>query len=507
LVRWLIGVSAALSSTAGWSADHAVLELARGSIRADDLQRHVNVLADDSFEGREAGTRGGRAAGGYIVTHLQKYGVKPAGEDGTYYQSFNAGFRNILAILPGSDESVRNEYILVGAHYDHVGYGTPTNSYGPIGYIHNGADDNASGVAGLLEVIEAITQLPTPPRRSIVFAFWDGEEKGLLGSKHWAASPTIPLSQIKATINLDMIGRLRNGRLLVYGTRTSYGLRRLVCEQNSSPALWLDINWEMKADSDHYTFYERGIPTLMLHTDLHGDYHRPHDDSHKINIPGLEELDRLLFNVVFELADGPRQFAFRTAARGESVDMRRTLERPLAPRPPRLGVRWADETAEGGGVVLTEVFRGSAAETAGLRVDDRITDFAGATIESDAQLRRLVAVSASPVTAKIERPGEESPREVIIRLAGSPVRLGVTWREDAAEPSTVIVTSVAGGSPAQQAGVRPGDRIYQINGRDFATGEAFRTLAMTLPGPLTLLLERQGRMGAVQADVPEVAAE
>jgi hypothetical protein len=506
LVRWLIGAGLGLWAASALSADHAVLELARASILSADLQKHVNVLADDSFEGREAGTRGGRAAGGYIVTQLQRHGLKPAGDGGSYYQSFGAGYRNILAMLPGADESVRNEFILIGAHYDHVGYGTPTNSYGPIGYIHNGADDNASGVAGLLEVIEAFGQLPSRPRRSILFAFWDGEEKGLLGSKHWAAQPTLPLSQVKTTINLDMIGRLRSNRLLFYGTRTGYGLRRLASEQNTSPDLRLDMNWEMKADSDHYTFYERGIPTLMLHTDLHDDYHRPHDDAHKINVAGMEQVNRFLFSLAFELADGPRRFVFREAARRESADGRRTLEQALAPRPPRLGVRWKDETAEGRGVVLREVFRRSAAEAAGLRVGDRIVEFGGAPVESDSQLRRVVATSASPVIAKVERTSEESPREVTIQLAGSPVRLGVTWREDRAESGTLIVTSVAGGSPAEQAGVRPGDRIYQINGQDFADGEAFRLLATTLPGPLELVVERQGRVRTVTADVPKIAA-
>jgi C-terminal processing protease CtpA/Prc len=505
LVRWLIGVSVGLSASAARPADHAAMEAARASILAADLTKHVNVLADDSFEGREAGSRGGRAAGGYIVTQLQRHGLKPAGDGGSYYQSFGAGYRNILALLPGSDEAVRNQYILIGAHYDHVGYGTPTNSYGPLGYIHNGADDNASGVAGLLEVIEAFGQLPSAPRRSVLFAFWDGEEKGLLGSKHWAAQPTVPLSQVQTTINLDMIGRLRKGRLLVYGTRTSYGLRRLVSEQNTSPDLWLDINWEMKADSDHHTFYERNIPTLMLHTDLHDDYHRPHDDAHKVNAAGMEQLNRLLFNVAAELADGSRQFPFRAAVRRESLDVRRTLEQPVAPRPPRLGVRWKDETASSGGVVVSEVFRNSAAEAAGLKVADRLVEFGGAPVESDAQLRRAVATSASTVTAKVERSGEEQPLEIKIQLAGSPVRLGVTWREDRAEPGTVIVTSVAAGSPAGQAGVRPGDRIYQINSQDFSDGESFRVLATTLPGPLELVLERQGRLRTVNADVPEAS--
>lgn len=504
-VRWLVGISIGLASTAGRGSDRAALEAARASITAGELQKHVNVLADDSFEGREAGSRGGRAAAGYLVGLLQKYGLKGAGERGSYYQAFGAGYRNILAVLPGSDEAARSEYILIGAHYDHVGYGTPTNSYGPIGYIHNGADDNASGVATLLELIEALSKLPQPPRRSLLFAFWDGEEKGLLGSKHWVADPTIPLSQIKQTINLDMVGRLRKERLLVYGTRTGAGLRRLVSEQNTDSKLRLDYTWEMKADSDHYTFFELGIPTLMLHTDLHSDYHRPQDDADKINAAGMEEIDRLLLNVVVELADAQRRFPFRGASRQETVDHQRAMNRTVDPPQPRLGVRWKDETSEGQGVLLTQVMPGSAAERVGLRVGDRILRFGGAKVESDSQLRRAVATAPSTITAQVRRKGQDEPSDLNLQLGGRPVRVGVTWREDRGEPGTLIVTSVASGSPADQAGVRPGDRIYQIGGQDFASGEAFRGLANTLPSPLELSLERQGQVWTASLDVPAPA--
>ena len=195
------------------------------SITAEESGRHVDVLADDTFEGREAGSRGGLAAGGYLVEFLRANGISPAGEDGGYYQSFDRGFRNVLAIIPGRDAELRDEYVVLGAHYDHVGYGQSHNSLGPTGRIHHGADDNASGTSGLMEVIQAFTMLPQPPRRSLLFAFWDGEEQGLLGSKHWIAHPTVPLEHIRMTFNLDMIGRLRDNRLEIYGAR-------------QAPAIW-----------------------------------------------------------------------------------------------------------------------------------------------------------------------------------------------------------------------------------------------------------------------------
>ncbi|MBW3600003.1 MAG: M20/M25/M40 family metallo-hydrolase [Planctomycetes bacterium] len=501
-VRSLSFIFAAMAVAAASAADQAMLEAARSSIVAADLQRHVNVLADDSFEGREAGSRGGRAAGAYLVSQLQRYGLQGAGEGGGFYQSFRGGYRNILALLPGRDGDLSNEVVLVGAHYDHVGYGTPTNSYGPTGYIHNGADDNASGVAGMLELIEAFTQLPERPRRSVLFAFWDGEEQGLLGSKHWVANPTLPLSRVRAAINLDMIGRLRNGKLVVYGTRTGYGLRRLVSEQNVARDLWLDFTWEMKANSDHYTFYEAGLPTLMFHTDLHDDYHRPRDDAHKVNSAGMEQVSRLLLNVVYAMAEDDHRFAFRPASRRETTAHEQYAERSAAPLPPRLGVWWDDRTAAGEGVVITRLTRTSAAERAGLRVGDRIVQFAGKPVESDAQLRRAILSASSPVSASIQRAGEDEPREVILDLAGTPVRLGVSWREDAAEPGSLTVTVVIPASAAADAGMRPGDRIYRIAGRTFANGEEFRALAMSLPGPVEVLLERQGRLYPVRLSVP-----
>ncbi len=157
-------------------------DAAMESIRLPDLRRHVGTLASDSLEGREAGARGGKAAGAYLVSELRRLKVRPGGEDGSYYQYFEPDYRNVLALVPGRDPELRNEVVVISAHYDHVGYGTRRNSRGPWGLVHNGADDNASGTAGLLEVIEAFAALEPAPRRTVLFAFWDAEEKGLLGS-------------------------------------------------------------------------------------------------------------------------------------------------------------------------------------------------------------------------------------------------------------------------------------------------------------------------------------
>ena len=202
------------------------------SIRIADLKPHIATLASDTLQGREGGSAGGQAASAYLIQQLRQRGFSTAA-NGLDVQEFPGGMRNVLATVPGSDARRRDEVVIVCAHFDHVGFGTSRNSRGPIGQVHNGADDNASGVAGMLEVIEAIRSLPHPPRRTLLFAFWDGEEKGLLGSKHWVSSPTQPLKQIKLVINSDMIGRLRPEGVELTGTRAARGLRQFVSEANS----------------------------------------------------------------------------------------------------------------------------------------------------------------------------------------------------------------------------------------------------------------------------------
>ena len=184
---------------------------------------------------------------------MQKYGLETAGDGGSYYQVFGKGYRNLLGLLPGTDASLKDEVIVVGAHYDHVGYGSRTDSFGPYGTIHNGADDNASGTSAILEMIEAFDQLEVGPRRSILFCLWDGEEKGLLGSKHWLSAPTLSLENVKFSINLDMIGRLRQEGLSVYGERTAAGLREFLSSANRE-RLKIQFNWDIQPDSDHYPF-------------------------------------------------------------------------------------------------------------------------------------------------------------------------------------------------------------------------------------------------------------
>jgi len=379
---------------------------ARATIRASEAAEHITALADDALEGREGGRRGGRAAGGYVEQAIAPLGMLPAGDQGGYFQSFASShgtLRNVLALLPGSDPACRNELVVIGSHYDHVGYGNARNSFGPFGFVHNGADDNASGVAGLLEIAEALVALPQPPRRSILVAFWDGEEHGLLGSKHFLGNRPLPLRDrtIVFSINLDMIGRLRQ-QLEVFGTRSAVGLEDLVTRANNLPGqepLSLAFDWKVEADSDHYPFLQRGIPTIMFHTGLHDDYHRPSDDVHLVNLAGLEPVARLTFTTLLRVADsGEDHLPFRNRCLTESNASRSRLEaRAVLPadNPGRWGIGTRLDDANPAVPVVVAVRPNSPAARGGLQRKDRIVAIGGSPLwDQRDMVGRLGSVAA-----------------------------------------------------------------------------------------------------------------
>ena len=527
-VRQVVACLSLLWLAASAHAENNHFHAALSSVTAEDLYDHVNVLADDTLEGRAAGSRGGIAAARYIETLLRKLDLEPAGPDDSFTQPFAGNYRNLLARLPGSDAELSDEIILVGAHYDHVGYGTPQTSYGPVGYIHNGADDNASGVSVLMETIEALTRLPHAPRRTILFAFWDGEEQGLLGSKHFVVYPTVPMDHISVAFNIDMVGWLREGRLEVGGTRTGFGLRRLLASERLDERMWLDFNWELKENSDHWPFYQHGVPVVLLHTGLHDHYHRPSDDVERINHHGMRDVAAYLFDALYRAANAEELPRFRAAARGETPLTQRTREAASKPLPPRLGISFRDAdpepqaslaaSTEGEskdllataretplrneephrmGVIVTEIRPGSPADQSALRPGDHIIAMNGEEVENEAHLLDLVLRAPSSVELAVAR-GDEDVETVAVELAGPPVRLGISWREDTSEPGTVYLTRVVPGSPAARAGLKLHDRIYNVDDQAFAGSAGFAELVQSKlsseQSEISLLTERRGRL-------------
>jgi hypothetical protein len=476
------------------AVDRDVLAAAAASITAAEAKTYVDVLSDDTFEGRETGSRGGRAAGNYVLKAIEQLGAAPMGEGGTYFQAFHAASRNILGLVEGSDPRLKEQVIVIGAHYDHVGYGTARNSYGPTGYIHNGADDNASGVAGLLEVLDAVKRLPQAPRRSLLFAFWDSEEGGLHGSRTWISRPTVPLSRVVLNINMDMIGRMKNNRIELLGSRTAPGLRRLVSEANGAGPTTIDFDWKIKPDSDHWPFYEHRIPYLMFHTGLHGDYHRPSDDAHLVNHEGLATIAKMIFEFAIRLADEERVPSFREAARNETGSSPASLEQAVAPQPPRFGLPFRIEAGDEPKFIVTALTAGSAAEKSGFRAGDRLLEFQGEPIRDDARFRLQLLAASGETAFLVQRVGSDTPLLLKMTPAGDPIRVGITWRLDDGEPGTAIVTQVIYGSAAHAAGVKFADRLYTIGGVSFRTQDDLLKLLSTARSPLELLLERDGRL-------------
>ena len=401
---------------------HLLLHAARATISTEQLHDHAEVLAGDSFEGREAGSRGGQAAARYVQKQLESAGLQTGAGD-SYLQRFYGNMCNLLGAIPGADPEVADEVILVGAHYDHVGYGSPRNSYGPWGYIHNGADDNASGVAVLLETIEALQIVQYQPRRTILFAFWDGEEKNLLGSRHWVRQPTVPLNRVKMAFNVDMVGRMVDGKLIVGGSRTGIGMRKLLSNRALPSDLWIDYTWEYKENSDHWPLFERGVPSLYIHTGLHDDYHRPSDDVERLNIEGIHKTADFLMTAVTEAADAERMPEYRSAARLDTLARQRTQEAPLPPsdRPARLGLAWRADPAEPSTVFITRVNKNSPAETAGLRLRDRIYELDGEPVGDETKLLKAVqarlAEDAQRLALVVERKGRIFDIEVELEPA------------------------------------------------------------------------------------------
>ncbi len=362
LILLLSGLSGFQLLGSAARAEEVNLLEALESVTTEELKGHIDFLADDTLEGREAGSRGGHAAATYLVKEFEKHKLVPAGDNNSYFQGFNGASRNILGVLEGSDPKLKQEVIVLAAHYDHVGYGRAGNSYGPFGYIHNGADDNASGVSGLLEIIDAIRRLPTPPKRTILFALWDAEEQGLIGSRFWISRPTLPLQRVVLDINIDMIGRLKDDKVEAYGSRTLVGSRRLLSELNTATQLALDFDWRIKADSDHHPFFAQNIPFLMLHTCLHENYHRPSDDVHLLNFTGMQRVTRLTLETLLHYAEVEKIPKFREISRSESPREQQILEQSQLPQRPRFGLPWKKEAGEELQIIFQAPTAGSPAD-------------------------------------------------------------------------------------------------------------------------------------------------
>jgi len=389
------------------------------------LTEHVAFLAAPEREGRGIGTAGLEAAATYIADQFKSIGLAPGGTDG-YFQPFSitpgpggspAQARNIVGVLAGTKAEWTAQPVLVTAHYDHLGRGWPDAHAGDAGAIHHGADDNASGVAVMLELARAIAS-SGKPQRPIVFVAFSGEEAGLAGSKHFAAQPTpMPIDRTIGVINLDTVGRLRSGKVQFLGTGTATEWQHIVrggsfvtgVESTSIPG-----NAEA---SDQWTFIQRGIPGVQVFTGPHADYHRPTDTADKIDVDGMVKVATLVKEAIVYLAERAEPLTITIsgtsspapAAGGGDPAARAQGRRMTFGAVP-------DFEFQGKGVRLSGVSPGSPAEAAGLQAGDVLTKLDGRDVASLAEfsaiLRSLTA--GQSVKATVVRDG--NARDVTVSV-------------------------------------------------------------------------------------------
>ena len=455
-----------------------------------DLKRHASFLASDTLEGRQSGTRGSQAAAAYLAAELRRCGLTPVENARDFRQPFGQSYTNVIARRVGSDPTLKDELIVVGAHYDHVGYGNASNSFGPLGVIHNGADDNASGVAALLEIAEALCHSGVSPARTIVFGFWDGEEVALLGSQHWVANTPNAATTVKFALNLDMIGRLRNDEgVQVMGWRSAAGLRTSLSAANESDQLPLQFVSVVTPDSDHQSFYSNRIPVLHFDTGKHNDYHRPTDDVERLNWTGLRQIARVGAQIIATAADAESLPTFRREAFVERVPVSAPATARTA-TPIRFGFIWHPQRAQEGIIEIQKVTPDLPAAKAGLLPGDRLVQFGRWTEGTLAELRAEITASPAETTVVWHRAGLSGPTTATVRLLGEPIRWGAACRVDPALPDCVVVTEVVETSPAAAAGLQPGDLVLDVDGTP-ATTIGWDALSQS-DRPVTLLLERAG---------------
>ena len=286
------------------------------AIKEVSIQEDVIFLASDEMEGRQTGTDGEKKAANYIRKRFKNLGLQPKGTQG-FLQPFtftpktnphdevqfteNADGtitgNNVIGML---DNNAKNT-IIIGAHYDHLGFGGEGSLYrDSIKAVHNGADDNASGVAVLLNLAKKLKKKNT--NNNYLFMAFSGEEMGLLGSNYFVKNPTIDTKAVSYMINMDMVGRLKkDSALAVYGTGTSPIFKQVLKSHNNNFRL---IQKESGVGpSDHTSFYLANIPVLHFFTGQHEDYHKPGDDSEKLNYKGMETISNYIFNIISDLDD------------------------------------------------------------------------------------------------------------------------------------------------------------------------------------------------------------
>ena len=380
------------------------------------IKEDVTFLASDKLEGRQTGTKGEKAAAEYIQKRFKELGLQPKGTKG-YLQSFTFKPKtnphgevkfdvngdgtitgnNVIGYVDNKAENT----VIIGAHFDHLGYGGEGSLYrDSIKAIHNGADDNASGVAVMLNLIAKLKDKNT--KNNYLFLAFSGEEMGLLGSNYFVKNPTIDTKAVSYMINMDMVGRLKkDSALAVYGTGTSPIFKQTLKSHNNNFKL---IQQESGVGpSDHTSFYLADIPVLHFFTGQHEDYHRPGDDAEKLNYEGMNTISNYLFNIVSDLNDNGK-LAFRKT-KNEGKDT------------PRFKVGMGvipDYMFDGKGMRIDGISEDKPAQKAGLLKGDIVTKLGDSTVvDMMSYMRALSIFKAGDKSKVVVKRGEKEVEKEI----------------------------------------------------------------------------------------------
>ena len=341
-----------------------------------NLKKHITYLSSDALKGRLTGSKEEKVAADYLSKQLKSYGLQPYTKN-SYLQEFtykvktdpndslkvkeNTG-RNVIALL----DNKASKTIIIGAHYDHLGLNEHNHSTKPNskGEIHNGADDNASGVAGVLELARILSQNKTVEKANYIFALFSGEEDGLIGSKKMAENIKTLYPNASAMINMDMIGRLETAKkeLTVGGVGTSPEFSKMV-EKNKPAGFNITLDESGVGPSDHTSFYLKDIPVLFFFTGTHSDYHKPSDDEEKINYYGVNAIVNYVARIANEISN-QEQLPF-TKTKANAAKTRPKYKVTLGIMP--------DYTDHGDGLHVDGVTEGRPADVAGIKEGDIIT--------------------------------------------------------------------------------------------------------------------------------------
>ena len=295
----------------------------QSEITENEIKEHIMFLTSEKNAGRYPGGKENKRVVKYLKKQFKKLGVIPFNEG--YTQPFQAALRvekgidkkpmvttyNVVGYVEGNDPLHKNEYIVLGAHYDHLGFGGPSSKSDKKNAIHFGADDNASGTAALLEIAEKIVSQKKELKRSVLFIAFGAEEQGLLGSKYFVENSLVPLSSIKLMINMDMVGRLNKEKHVYMGGAGTFPdgvnfMKNLGESLNLNPI----VHAGSVGGSDHVSFYKKGISVLGMHTGGHPQYHTPEDTMDLINIKGEKQVCEYIFKAIMKIASTDKKMKF-----------------------------------------------------------------------------------------------------------------------------------------------------------------------------------------------------